>query len=56
MKIGDIVRDKVIDQLATVTDFGFDNEVEEEYIVIQLCDGSEVLASYEELEVINGSR
>jgi hypothetical protein len=54
MKIGDIVRDKVIDQIATITDFGFDNEVEEEYIVIELCDGSEVLASYEELEVLDG--
>jgi hypothetical protein len=53
MNIGDLVRDKVIDQLGVITEIGFDDDVEEPYIVIELCDGSEVLASHEELELIS---
>lgn len=50
MKIGDLVRDKTINQIGTITEIGFDDDVDEVYIVVQLCDGSEVLAVYEDLE------
>ena len=52
MNIGDLVKDKTIDQLGIITEIGFDKEVDQVYIVVQLCDGSEVLAEYEDLELI----
>lgn len=52
MKIGDLVKDKVINQLARVAGFGHDEDVDEDYIVLELCDGSNVLATIEELELI----
>ena len=52
MKIGDLVRDKTIDQLGIIAEIGFDDDVDGAYIVVQLCDGSEVLADYEDLELI----
>ena len=52
MKIGDLVNDKTIDQMGIITEIGFDDDVDQAYIVVQLCDGSEVLADYEDLELI----
>ena len=52
MKIGDLVKDKVINQLARVAGFGRDEDAGEDYIVIELCDGSSVLATVDELELI----
>ena len=52
MNIGDLVKDKTIDQLGIITEIGFDKEVDQVYIVVQLCDGSEVLADYEDLELV----
>ena len=52
MKVGDLVRDKTIDQMGIIAEIGFDDDVDQAYIVVQLCDGSEVLADYEDLELI----
>ena len=52
MNIGDLVRDKTIDQLGIIVEIGFDDDIDEAYIVVQLCDGSEVLVDYEDLELI----
>ena len=55
MNIGDLVRDKTIDQMGIIVEIGFDDDVDQAYIVVQLCDGSEVLADYEDLELISCS-
>ena len=55
MNIGDLVKDKTIDQLGIITEIGFDDDVDQVFIVVQLCDGSEVLADYEDLELISCS-
>ena len=55
MNIGDLVNDKTINQMGIIVEIGFDDDVDEAYIVVQLCDGSEVLADYEDLELISCS-
>ena len=52
MRIGDLVKDKTIEQMGIIVEIGFDDDVDQAYIVVQLCDGSEVLADYEDLELI----
>ena len=52
MNIGDLVKDKTIDQMGIIVEIGFDDDVDEAYIVVQLCDGSQVLADYDDLELI----
>ena len=56
MNIGDLVKDKITELLGIIVDFGFDDDVDEAYAVIQLPDNSKVLCSYEDIEVINESR
>ena len=60
MKIGDLVLDKTIDQMGIVTHLDYvveyANNVREEYIVVELCDGSEILATEEELKLVVSSR
>ena len=52
MKIGDLIRDKMLDKLGIIIEFGFDEDVDEAYAVVQLADNSHVLCSYEDMELI----
>jgi|TARA_B100001093_G_C26572184_1_gene903427 hypothetical protein len=60
MKIGDLVLDKTIDQMGIVTNVNYivdhSEGRKEEYIIVELCDGTEVLASEEDLKLILSSR
>ena len=56
MKIGDLVLDKTINQMGIVTDVGYGYSDEEEYIVVELCDGSEIFAIEQDLELVVASK
>ena len=56
MNIGDLVRDTWLDMLGIIIDLQWDEEHDEMLAVVQLLDGSRLWYSYEDMEVINGSR
>ena len=52
MRIGDLVRDKIIDQMGIIVDLHWDDTESEMYAVIQLFDDTKVLCRYEDMELI----
>ena len=52
MKIGDLVKCLIIDQMGILIDFYWEDTEDETYAVVQLPDNSRVLCSYEDLELI----
>ena len=56
MKVGDLVLDKTIDQMGIVVEVDYEYGESNDYIVVQLCDGSEVLASEDDLKLIVSAR
>ena len=52
MKIGDLIKDKITQLLGIIVGFGFHDDVDEAYAVVQLPDNSHVLCSYEDMELI----
>ena len=56
MKVGDLVLDETIDQMGIVVEVDYEYGGSNDYIVVQLCDGSEVLASEDDLKLIVSGR
>ena len=56
MKVGDLVLDETIDQMGIVVEVDYEYGESNDYIVVQLCDGSEVLASEDDLKLIVSGR
>ena len=52
MRIGDLVKDKIIDQMGIIVDIHWADTEDEVYAVVQLADNTTVLCSYEDLELI----
>lgn len=52
MKIGDLVLDKILDQMGILIDFHWESTEDETYAVIQLSDNTTVLCSREDMELI----
>ena len=52
MQIGDLVKDKIIDEMGIIVDIHWADTEDEVYAVVQLADNSTVLCSYEDLELI----
>ena len=55
MNIGDLVKDKDFG-LGIIIDLQWDDDHDEVLAVVQLLNNTQVLCSYEDIEVINGSR
>ena len=52
MRIGDLVKDKILDVLGIIIGFQWNDDNDETYAVVQLPDNSCVLCSYEDMELI----
>jgi len=52
MKIGDLVKDKIIDQMGIIVDLHWEDTESEMYAVVQLFDDTTVLCSYADMELI----
>ena len=52
MKIGDLVKDIILDKLGIIIDFHWQDDEDEVYAVVQLPDNSTVLCSYEDMELV----
>ena len=52
MKIGDLVLDKILDQMGIIVDLEWNDAVDEVVAVVQLPDNTKVLCSYEDMELI----
>ena len=52
MKIGDLVLDKILDQMGILIDFHWEDTEDETYAVIELSDNTTVLCSYEDMELV----
>ena len=52
MKIGDLVLDKILDQMGIIVDLEWNDAVDEVMAVVQLPDNTKVLCSYEDMELI----
>ena len=55
MNIGDLVKDKDFG-LGIIIDLQWDDDHNEVLAVVQLLDDTRVFCSYEDIEVVNGSR
>ena len=56
MQIGDLVRDTWLDMLGIIVDLQWDDDHDEVLAVVQLLATTMILCSYEDIEVVNGSR
>ena len=52
MRIGDLVMDKLINQMGIIVDLHWDDNESEVCAVIQLFDDTKVLCRYEDMELI----
>jgi hypothetical protein len=52
MKVGDLVRDKTVDQMGIIVDLHWEDTESEMYAVVQLFDNTKVLCSYGDMELI----
>ena len=52
MRIGDLVMDKLINQMGIIVDLHWDDTESEVCAVIQLFDDTKVLCRYEDMELI----
>ena len=52
MKVGDLVLDKILDQMGILIDFHWEDTEDETYAVIELSDNTTVLCSYEDMELV----
>ena len=52
MNIGDLVLDKILDQMGIIIKLEWQDDEDEVYGLVQLADNTTVLCSYEDMELI----
>tara|TARA_B100000287_G_C19971694_1_gene518783 strand:+ start:137 stop:307 length:171 start_codon:yes stop_codon:yes gene_type:complete len=52
MNIGDLVLDKILDQMGIIIKFEWQDDEDEVYALVQLADNTTVLCTYEDMELI----
>ena len=52
MNIGDLVMDKILDQMGIIIDLQWIDDEDEVYALVQLADNTTVLCSYGDMELI----